>query len=347
MTDFVPRFGISRKLLANLTQIAAAREVILHAYLVPKWELELRKEALIRSAHSSTSIEGNRLSKDQVSALAAGRKVMAGRKDKQEVLNYLHVLEHLAGFAPGGTITERSIREIQGWITKDVIDNPRDCGNYRDRQVYVGNRITGEVIFMSPKTRLVPELMKALVGWLGSVEAKELDPILVAGIAHYEFVRIHPFIDGNGRTARALASLVLLLRNFDIKRFFALDDFYDADRAAYYGALRSVDQRKLDLTAWLEYFTDGVAVSVNGVKERILRLSSEKLRKDKKGQIALTERQMRIIEALNRDGRITNREIRSMFKLSPRGTVDEIRKLKALGVIKAVGKGRNIHYILV
>jgi len=347
MVGFVPRFSISRKLLSNLTQVAAAREVILHAYLVPKWEVELRKDALIRSAHSSTSIEGNRLSRDQVSALAEGRKVMAGRKDKQEVLNYLHVLEHLSDYAAGGVITEQSIRDIQRQITKDVIDNPRDCGNYRDRQVYVGNRMTGAVIFMPPETRLVPGLMKSLVRWLESDEAKELDPVLVAGIVHYEFVRIHPFIDGNGRTARALAALVLLLRSFDIKRFFALDDFYDADRAAYYKALRSVDPRKLDITAWLEYFTDGVGVSVAGVKERILRLSSEKLRKDRKGQIALTERQMRIIEELNLKGRITNRDVRRMFGLSNRPASDELSRLVKLGVLRQDGRGRSVHYVLI
>jgi Fic family protein len=347
MAGFNPRFTISRRLLANLTQIAAAREIILHAYLVPKWEIELRKEALIRSAHSSTSIEGNRLSRDQVSDLAAGRAVTASRKDRQEVLNYLSVLEHLPKFAADGVITERTIVDMHHLITKDVMEDPRDCGVFRNRQVFVGNRITGEVIFMPPKTKDVPGLIKALVGWLGYEETNNLDPILVAGIAHYEFVRIHPFIDGNGRTARALASLVLVMRNFDIKRFFALDDFYDSDRAAYYGALQSVDPRKRDLTAWLEYFTDGVALSVSRVKERILMLSSEKLLRDKKGQIALSERQMNIIETLNRNGRITNREIRGMFKLSSRGTVDEINKLLRLGIICARGKGRSVHYVLV
>lgn len=346
LTGFAPRFTISRRILANLTQIAAAREVIHHAYLVPKWEVELRKEALIRSAHSSTSIEGNRLSREQVSELAAGRKIMASRKDKQEVINYLHVLEHLPDYADGKRITERSVNKMQERITKDVLDDPRDCGAYRNRQVFVGNRMTGEVTFMPPRADDVPEQMRQLIDWLGSKDADELDPVLVAGITHYELVRIHPFIDGNGRTARALASLVLLLRNFDIKRFFTLDDYYDSDRAAYYGTLQGVDSRKRDLTAWLEYFTVGVALSVNRVKERILRLSSEKLRKDKRGQIALTERQMRIIEELNLNGKISNREIRRMFKLSNRGAVDEINKLIGLGVVRSEGKGRSVHYIL-
>ncbi|MEW5937050.1 MAG: Fic family protein [Candidatus Thermoplasmatota archaeon] len=347
MPDFTPRFAITRKILANLTQVAAAREVILHAYLVPKWEVALRKEALLRSAHSSTSIEGNKLSLEQVSDLAAGRKVMASRKDKQEVLNYLAVLEHLADFAEKGRISEGSIIELHKQITKEVLDNPKDSGTYRNRQVYVGDRFTGEIIFMPPKTEEVPQLMRSLVEWLSSEDSTELEPILVAGIAHYEFVRIHPFVDGNGRTARALAALILLVRGFDIKRFFALDDYYDSDRAAYYAALQSVDQKSLDITKWLEYFTDGVAVSVNAVKEKILRLSSERLRRDKKGQIALTDRQMKMIALLNEKGRVTNRDVRSMLKLSNRGAMDEIKKLIQLGVIKAEGKGRSVHYVLV
>jgi len=346
LAGFTPRFTISRRILANLTQIAAAREVILHAYLVPKWEVELRKEALIRGAHSSTSIEGNRLSHEQVSELAAGRQIMASRKDKQEVINYLHVLEHLPDYADGKRITEKSIKKMQERVTKDVLDDPMDCGTYRNRQVFVGNRLTGEVTFMPPRADEVPEQMRQLIDWLGSKDADGLDPVLVAGIAHYELVRIHPFIDGNGRTARALASLILVSRNFNIKRFFTLDDYYDSDRIAYYGALQGVDSRKRDLTAWLEYFTGGVALSVNRVKERILRLSSEKLRKDTKGQIALTERQMRIIENLNAKGKITNREIRTMFKLSNRGAVDEINRLIRLGVVKPEGKGRSVHYVL-
>ena len=93
--------------------------------------------------------------------------------------------------------------------------------------------------------------MKEFVSWLNAKQADLLDPVLVAGIAHYEFVRIHPFVDGNGRTARTLATLILYKRGFDSKRFFALDDYYDSDRPTYYAALGSVDPRKRDVTAGL------------------------------------------------------------------------------------------------
>ena len=69
-----------------------------------------------------------------------------------------------------------------------------------------------------------------MVQWINSEEPKELEPVIEAGIVHYEFVRIHPFIDGNGRTERVLATSILYKRIFDAKQFFCLDDYYDSDR---------------------------------------------------------------------------------------------------------------------
>jgi Fic family protein len=343
---YKPNFKYTNKMVRVLTRISAAREVILNSSLIPRWEVTLRREAIIHNAHSSTSIEGNRLSLEQVSDLAQGREVMATRKDKKEVLNYLNALENIGKLTKGSSIDEKGILNIHQRVTEDTLDNPNDCGAYRNRYVIVANRLTGEVFFKPPKNEDVPELMKDLLEWINSEEARELNPIIETGIVHYEFVRIHPFVDGNGRTARVLAALILYLRGFDTKQFFCLDDYYDSDRSAYYRALQSVDQETLDLTNWLEYFAEGVNVSIETVKERVARLSSERLRKAKRGQIALTERQMRIVEFINRSGRITNRDIREMFKLSDEGALKEIKKLINLGVVKSQGKGRALHYIL-
>ncbi|OIN96181.1 hypothetical protein AUJ66_07025 [Candidatus Desantisbacteria bacterium CG1_02_38_46] len=343
---FEPRFRYTNKIVQLLTKISAAREAILNSPLIPKWEVTLRREAIIRSAHSSTSIEGNRLSLEQVSDLAQGREVMATRKDKREVLNYLKVLENIGNLIKGKSIYEKDILNIHRMVTKDTLDNPNDCGVYRTRYVVVGNRLTGEVFFRPPKNEDVPKLIKGLFEWINSEEAKELDAILEAGIVHYEFVRIHPFVDGNGRTARVLATLVLYLRGFDTKQFFCLDDYYDSDRQAYYRVLQSVDKKTLDVTRWLEYFVEGVNVSIEAVKERVIKLSSERLRKSKRGQIALTERQIRIVEFINQNGKITNRDVREMFKLSDEGALKEIKKLVKLEVIKSEGKGRSLYYIL-
>jgi len=334
-------------IVSALTQISAARELILNSPYVPKWEVSLRRDAIIRNAHSSTAIEGNRLSLEQVSDLAQGREVMATRKDKQEVLNYLGVLQNLNNFAKNKIISERNILTIHKELTKETLENSSDCGVYRTRYVVVGNRLTGKVTFRPPPNKDVPDLVKELAEWLNSADAKALDPVIEAGISHYEFVRIHPFVDGNGRTTRVLATLILYLRGFDTKQFFSLDDYYDSDRPAYYTALRSVNQKTLNLTNWLEYFVEGVNVSIAAVKERVIRLSSERLRKTKQGQIALTERQMAIVEFINQNGEITNRDVREMFKISNRTALDEISKLLEMQVIKQVGKGRSTQYVLI
>jgi len=344
---FKPKFRYTNKIVRLLTRISAAREVILNSPLIPKWEVALRREAIIHSAHSSTSIEGNRLSLKQVSELAQGREIIAIRKDKQEVLNYLSVLENIGKLAKRESIFEKDILKIHRMVTKDTLDNPDDCGVYRNRYVIVGNRLTGEVFFRPPKNEEVPGLMKDLLNWINSKGAKEIEPIIESGIVHYEFVRIHPFIDGNGRTSRVLATLILYKRGFDAKQFFCLDDYYDSNRPEYYKALRSVDQETLDLTHWLEYFVEGVNVSIDAVKERVVRLSSERLRKAKRGQIALTERQMKIVEFINLNGKITNKDVRKMFKLSDEGALKEIKKLVKLEVIKSEGRGRASHYVLI
>lgn len=343
---FKPNFHYTDKIVRNLTIIAEARAIVLSAPLVPKWEVSLRRDALLRSAHSSTSIEGNPLSFEDVSALAAGRDVMARRKDKQEVLNYLEALERIPNFAEKVPLTVDDFFKIHKIITKDTLENPRDAGVFRNRQVFVGNRTTGEVVFMSPPTEQVSRLVDEFLGWFNSQGVNEINSVIEAGITHYEIVRIHPFIDGNGRIARVMATLVLFKRGFDTKRFFALDDYYNQDRRSYYEALKSIDQTILDLTQWLEYFTEGVAISIKAVGDRVLALSKDIEILKKRGQIALTERQMEIVERIIDRGKISNREIREMFHISNRAAMDEISKLLKLEVIKSIGKGRSVHYVL-
>lgn len=239
-----------------------------------------------------------------------------------------------------------SVLKLHKDITKETLEYPEHEGKYRELQVYVGSRITGEVIFMPPPPEEVPELMGEFIEWLNSSASSQLSPVLVAGISHYEFVRIHPFVDGNGRTARALATLILYLREFDIKKFFALDDYYDSERYAYYHALKSVEQKTLDLTDWLEYFTDGVLLSIAKVKEKALQLSLEKHKKESKGQIALTEKQMKIMENIISNGQITSGEIQKMFEISRQAAHKEIIKLTEINLIEKKGAGKAIYYVI-
>lgn len=344
---FSPNYHYTNKIVRSLTTIAEARTIILNAPLVPKWEISLRREALIRSAHCSTAIEGNPLSLEEVSALAAGRDIMVRRKDKQEVLNYLEALERIPEYVKKTPFASGDLLEIHKVVTKDVLENPEDEGAFRSHQVVVGNRLTGEIIFRPPSTRQVRRLTDDFFEWFNSQESDEIDPVIKAGITHYEIVRIHPFADGNGRTARIMATLLFYKRGFDVKRFFALDDYYDHDRRGYYAALKSVDRETLDITGWLEYFSDGVEVSLKSVRDKVIGLSKDVKVLKEKGQIALTERQIKIVERIIQNDKITVGDVSREFRISRQAALKEINKLVKMGIVQLRGKGRGAYYILV
>lgn len=350
--SFNPKYTITEKILNNLTVITSAREIIEQSHLVPKWEAKLRRQALMRNTHSSTAIEGNKLTLEQVEALAAGKDVAATNKDKQEVLNYIEALEKIPTLAKKGELRTADLLNIHRIITKNVMQNSVDSGVFRNRQVFVGKTIFDgsvfkkEVEYMPPKTDEVPGLVKEFVDWLNLDKTWEINPVLLAGIVHYEIARIHPFIDGNGRTARLLATLILYLSGFDHRRIFALDDYYDRDRKSYYAALKTVQTGNGDITQWLEYFTTGVASSVQEAKEAILKLGT-KGKRGAREQVSLTARQMQIVEYINTYGKVTNRELQELFKISAQAVLKELTKLIDLKVIRPIGEGRSLYYILV
>lgn len=343
-----PKHTITNTILRYLTEIAEARAVILSAPLIPKWEIDLRREALLRSTHASTSIEGNRLSYDEVSDLMIGRDITALARDKQEVLNYFEALRALDKMTKEKKphLSGKDILRLHRIITKNVMEDGSASGRYRqgNEYVFVGNRITGEVTFKPPPTPQVPLLVENLVNWINSKDTEQINPVIEAGISHYELVRIHPFLDGNGRTARALATLILLRRNFDTKRFFALDDYYNSNRGLYYQALKTVDPKSLDLTAWLEYFSQGVAVSIKAVQEKVLSLSKGKTKNADGRQIALDDRQVRLVELARKEGRVTNRQAQQLLGISNKTAYALLTSLTKAGVLKKEGSGRSVIY---
>ena len=122
------------------------------------------------------------------------------------------------------------------------------------------NSLTGEIIYEPPPAYDVPILMAELVDWIQ--REQEVHPVLMSGIAQFQLVHIHPFLDGNGRTSRLLSTLCLYRAGYDFKRLFTISEYYDRDRLAFYQAIQSVRESGMDLTAWLEYFVEGYLLSL-------------------------------------------------------------------------------------
>ena len=337
---FRPNFSYTNRMVNNLVEIQSIKDFIVNAPLIVEMEISLKRDALLKSAHHSTAIEGNPLTFNQVDKLVRGIKVHAQKKAKQEVLNYLNALENLDRYTENGKITEQTILQLHEDITHYTLDYTYLEGQYRTIPVHVVN-VKGETVFTPPPVNLIPKEMRNFVEWLN--HAVELNPVIAAGIIHYEFVRIHPFVDGNGRTGRALAALFLYLKKFDVDRFFTLDEYYNNDRQSYYDALNSVDLKTRDLTRWLDYFLEGFLISISEIKNHILLFLPGN---PGKKRIKLADKHRKILEYIHLKSSITNSEVQKLLNISRQGAYKDLRYLMDKDIIDQKGGSRSTYYVL-
>lgn len=348
---YTPRFTISNKILRNIGVIEAAREVIDHAPLLPYYEKEFKKDALVRSVHHGTHIEGNELNLTQAEKVMMGQPVIGRERDIQEVINYRKVMEYIDKITVDNkdfTIDESFIKQLHRMVVDKILAFERS-GMYRTTQVVVRNSLTGQVTFTPPPALAVSFQIQELVAFINKEKEDEIHPVLKSGAVHYELVRIHPFVDGNGRLSRALSTYILFQEGYDIRRFFSLEEYFDRDAARYYDALQSVERRHGDLTVWLEYFTEGLAIELTKIKEKIEKISVDSNLKERLGgaPLLLTDRQLKIVEYIQKTGSLQNQAFKTIFPMVSEDTVlNELKGLLQAGIIKKSGKTKGAKYIM-
>lgn len=368
---YQPKYTINNQILKNIGLIEAAKEVVENAPLIPAYERKFQEDALVRTVHHGTHIEGNDLSFAQAERLiqnasgvtsaekaAEASQVVARDRDIQEIINYRAVMEHVDQIFEKNkdqqlVFTEDVVKEIHEMTVYRIVAEELR-GEYRKTQVVLKDSRTGEVTFRPPPAVEVPFLLEDFMLWLNSSAGRDIHPVLRAGVAHYVLAAIHPFVEGNGRTSRAFATLILFTEGYDIKRLFSLEEYFDRDAMSYYYALiatsnQSKDLAERDLTSWLEYFTQGLAIELGKIREKVKKLSVDMRIKVKRGQqVALTDRQIKIVEYLSENNQGKMGEVRDLFPMVSEDTV--LRELQALvkgGVIRKVGHTKGARYILV
>jgi Fic family protein len=187
--------------------------------------------------------------------------------------------------------------------------------------------------------------MREFVDWInGNIE--EVSPVLTAGIAQFQFVHIHPFVDGNGRTARLLSTLILYKTGYDFKRLFTISEYYDKDRPAYYTAIQSVRKSKMDMTGWLEYFVDGLRSQmkeIQGKGKKIITADKVVKRFEDNG---LNDRQAKIIRYLVVNAKITNDECQKLCGSIRRTATRDLSSLVEKGIVEMKGELKGAYYVL-
>lgn len=340
-----PRITITQTMARNLELIAEAKGIIEKSPILPAVENLMRRDARARSVHASTHLEGNRLLPEQVEKVLAGQEVKAFKKDLLEVKNYNRVLDFIeANYAqPEFRVLEMTVREMNRIILEGIDDSTG--GAYRKGQVVLEHNKTREIVFTPPPALDVPILVRDLVDYLG--QDKPLSPILEGGIAHYELVRIHPFEDGNGRTSRALAILVLYRRGYDVRRIFSVEDYADTHPDQYYGALRASDNDGSP-SPFLEFFSEALAVELGKVKDRLLAVSLDRELRDKIGQVYLNTRQWDCLAYVRQNGSITITQYMELLKneVSLRSAKGDLALMVEKRILLREGKGPSTRYRL-
>jgi Fic family protein len=332
--SYQPQFIITPALLTRVEQIAALRERILAATVEVPWIPALQKDTRTRNTHSSTAIEGNPLTLEQVRAVEEGREIPAvAARAKREVVNYFAALRFVEKNAAKKTISHEEILSLHKIMAGDVMDQGT-AGRYRTITMRVGR-------YVPPPPGDVSGLMFELLAWWNK-EAAKMSPVLSSGIVHYRFESIHPFADGNGRTGRALALWELYRRGFDTHHIFSVDEFYWEDRPRYYAALDAVRREGEDLTAWLEYAAEGLQVTLERVWTRVQKLSAGSTRT----KLVLRPKQEQLLRLLRDHKSMTPQEIWDALGVTRQGAIKLMQPLLDAGLVRRVGTRKSGCYIL-
>jgi len=343
---FEPKFTITNKINNALLEIERARGFLDAANLKDEWIKDMQSEAIILEAHHSTHIEGTQLTLSQAQDILAGKSVKGvDRDDRQELLNYKEAMDFVSEYLGiKSEITEDLVKEIHQILVKNVRGGTLEPGEYRKVQNYVVNSQTGDIVYTPPPANEVVPLMKELVGWLDMDSG--ISPVLIAGISQYQFVHIHPFRDGNGRTARLLCTLILYQNGYDFKRLFSLSEYYDKNRRGYYDAIQSVRNNNLDMTEWLEYFVEGLKDQLTEVKTKGEKSIKRDVLFDRIRSYDLNERQKKALEFLIDHQRIDNSTYQELCDAIRKTATRDLTDLVEKGFLERHGERKGTYYTL-
>lgn len=349
---FEPKYVITPKILSYLTEIAEIKAVVERSRVLPLNEAQLRRQAILRMAHTSTSIEGNKLAQFEVGKVIEGKTVRAPQKDILEVENYYKALKLMDDLArQKRNLTLEEILRMHRTVIEGLVE-PKKTGVFRPSSIYVLHDLGDgreKVLYQGPPAKKVSSMINEILEWLEISKKESIHPIIQAGIFHVQFVTAHPFTDGNGRTVRLLTQLLLYRNNWDFRKIIVLEDYYNRDRMSYINHIHEVVgfnyKPGQDLTSWLEYFIEGFLIEARKVLEQIQSIGFGKISK-KSEQIFLDKDEIQIMDFLTTTGKITSDDVVDILSIAKRTAQMKLKSLNSKGLLEQAGKGPTTHYTL-
>lgn len=335
---FKPHYKMTNEIVDSLLTLETLRKEIELLPISVSVLNSLRETSRMESIHYSTMIEGNRLTLEQVKEVLLEGKTFGKERDEKEIKGcetaFTWLKNQVDKKAP---ITEKIIKQLHAIVMGGgKVPKPTP---YRDGQNVIKDGATRKIVYLPPEAKDVPKLMKELIEWLDGADKRKIPVPLQAALLHYQLATIHPYYDGNGRTARLLATYLLQLKGYGLKGIYSLDEYYAQNLPAYYEGLTVgshnyyTDRAESDVTAWLEYFCSKMVESFESVKKHALK-AKKRGKKDVSKQIRhLDDKQRKILSLFKAKSFITSSDIQKLLKLNPRTVRDLAQKWVEAGFL--------------
>lgn len=346
---FAPKFlQNDADLLWALKEIERIKFRVERLLIMPKHEQWLRREAFMRTAYSSTMIENSTITEDEMERAVKPSPATNIPKERPDVANYAAALSFVDFLSNDVEIMvdEVAIRQIHWLLMKGIHDTKLQPGNYRTEPNWIEDQ--GIKVYEPSFHVDVPILMREFSLWLR--ENGNLNPILKAGIAHAHFIAIHPFVDGNGRTARLLATLLLQRNGYGFRNLLSLDAYYQRNRDNYLEALKkSIGERfsaDYDLTPWLQFFSFSIVMQAGRLETKLTdwRMWVDKVHREW-APMGLSDRETDgLIYAVN-VGSIARRDYMEIAGVSPLTATRDLSHMVEIRLLIPRGTGRNRRYL--
>ena len=342
---YKPQFQITASIAQALMQIEAIRQELSGLVIQPQLLISLRETATLVSTHFSTQIEGNRLTLPEVKAALKGAKFPGRERDETEVRNHFLAFAEMEKLSNlNAPLREQEIQQLHSLVMMGKAKK----SEYRSQQNVIRDSASGKIVYLPPEAPDVSNFMRELVDWVNAeLNKSELPVPIIAGLAHYQFATIHPYLDGNGRTARLLTTLILRRAGYGLEGIYSLDEHYAKNLRGYYEALTVghhnyyEGRAEADITQFVAYFCQGMAEAFSKIRTATMKLETNSEVPSIDVLRVLDPRQRRLLVLFKKQGSATSAEMAKHLRMSPRTLVALCRQWVASGFLEVQSTSRK------
>ncbi|MEK7457936.1 MAG: Fic family protein [Patescibacteria group bacterium] len=340
---FQPNYIITNRLLEHIKRINMLVFELNHRRFSSIVLATFEKTAEAVSTYASTSIEGNPLPLTEVKKVLKSKPTYI-RNSEREVLNYNQALQELNQrlHKKNTSISLDLILYIQKQVTDGLLPQ-FESGKFRQKPVVVNDPKSHKVAFLPPNVEDVLPLMSELVTYVHENKGR-IDPLILAGIFHKQMVIIHPFMDGNGRTTRLTTKVLLAQMGLNTFNLFSFENYYNQNISRYFQTVGEFGdyyelREKINFTAWLEYFTEGII-------DELLRVQKLLPKTETSPQTQLRPHDLKLLSYIKENGFITDRIYADLITRAKATRTQDFKRLLSFGLIDRKGKGKATYYVV-